>query len=137
VHGDFHLANVLFSLSGPRLAAIVDWEMATIGDPLLDLAWLLATWPSDDGQTQALVPVAPWAGFPTRGELIATYGEASSRDLAALPWFEVLACYKLGIVLEGTYARACAGQADRHIGERLHAVALSLLDRARTLVAQH
>jgi aminoglycoside phosphotransferase (APT) family kinase protein len=49
IHGDYHLANVMFRNDGPELAAIVDWELATIGDPLIDLGWLLATWPADDG----------------------------------------------------------------------------------------
>jgi aminoglycoside phosphotransferase (APT) family kinase protein len=137
VHGDFHLANVMFSPSGPELVAVVDWEMATIGDPLLDLAWLLATWRDDDDHAAAVVPIEPWSGFPIRDELIARYRDASGRDLTALPWFEVLACYKLGIVLEGTHARACAGQADKPTGDRLHAAALSLLQRAGRLVTQH
>jgi aminoglycoside phosphotransferase (APT) family kinase protein len=136
VHGDFHLANVLFSPLGPELAAVVDWEMATIGDPLLDLAWLLATWHDDDDHAPPVVPIEPWSGFPTRSELIERYRNVSGRDLSALPWFEVLACYKLGIVLEGTYARACAGQADKPTGDRLHGAALSLLERAGTLITR-
>ena len=46
MHGDYHLANLMFAFDGPRVAAIVDWEMCTVGDPLLDLGWLLATWPT-------------------------------------------------------------------------------------------
>jgi aminoglycoside phosphotransferase (APT) family kinase protein len=132
VHGDFHLANVLFSPSGPELIAVVDWEMATVGDPLLDLAWLLATWPGGE-HAAPIVLIEPTSGLPTRDELIARYREVSGRDLTALPWFEVLACYKLGIVLEGTHARACAGQADKTTGDQLHAAALGLLERAGEL----
>ncbi|MGH3392495.1 MAG: phosphotransferase family protein, partial [Actinomadura sp.] len=50
MHGDYHLANLMYAFDGPQVAAIVDWEMCTIGDPLLDLGWLLATWPGEDGQ---------------------------------------------------------------------------------------
>jgi aminoglycoside phosphotransferase (APT) family kinase protein len=135
VHGDFHLANVLFSPSGPALAAVVDWEMATVGDPLLDLGWLLATWPVDE-RAAAILTIEPSSGFPTRDELVARYRDVSGRDLTALPWFEVLAAYKLGIVLEGTHARACAGQADKATGDFLHAAAVSLLEYAGKLIAQ-
>src|SRR5882757_1535683 len=92
VHGDFHLANVLFSPSGPELAAVVDWEMATVGDPLLDLGWLITTWPDDD-RAAAILTIEPSSGFPSRDQLIARYRDVTGRDLSALPWFEVLACY--------------------------------------------
>jgi aminoglycoside phosphotransferase (APT) family kinase protein len=136
VHGDFHLANVMFSPSGPALAAVVDWEMATVGDPLLDVGWMLTTWPVDD-RAAAILTIEPSSGFPTRDELVARYRAVSGRDLTALPWFEVLAAYKLGIVLEGTHARACAGQADKATGDFLHAAAVSLLERAGTLITQN
>ena len=95
-----------------ELAAIVDWEMCTIGDPLLDLGWLIATWP-----TRAS-PARPrrWrqrGGLPSADELVARYADGSTRDLSAIDWYAVLACFKLGIVLEGTHARACAGKAPR------------------------
>lgn len=135
LHGDFHLANVLFSPDDGELAAIVDWELATVGDPLLDLGGLLATWPGPDGRGMIAGSVQPWQGFPTAAELVARYGERSSRRLDAIPWYEVLACYRLGIILEGTHARACAGKADRTVGDALHAVALALFDRARARLA--
>ncbi len=131
MHGDYHLANVMFRHDGPELAAIVDWELATIGDPLVDLGWVLATWPEEGGAVT--VPITPWIGFPTAAELVARYGAGSSRDLGAVDWYHVLACYKLGILLEGTYARACAGKAPRDVGDRLHARAVGLFDRAARL----
>jgi aminoglycoside phosphotransferase (APT) family kinase protein len=136
VHGDFHLANVLFSPSGPELAAVVDWEMSTVGDPLLDLGWLRTTWPVDD-RAAAILTIEPSSGFPTGDELVARYQDVSGRDLTALPWFEVLTAYKLGIVLEGTHARACAGLADKATGDYLHAAAVSLLEHAGELIAQN
>jgi aminoglycoside phosphotransferase (APT) family kinase protein len=129
LHGDFHLANVLFEPGGPELAAIVDWELSTIGDPLLDLGWMLATWPEPMGGGAAAVGVAPWDGFPSAEELIARYAERSPRSVDAIAWYEVLACYKLGIILEGTHARACAGRAPKATGDALHATTLSLFDR--------
>ena len=131
MHGDYHLANVMFRHDGPELAAIVDWELATIGDPLLDLGWVLATWP--EGDSESTVSVSPWIGFPTADELVERYRAGSERDLSATEWYLALACYKLGILLEGTYARACAGKAPRDVGERLHGRAVVLLERAGRL----
>jgi aminoglycoside phosphotransferase (APT) family kinase protein len=131
IHGDYHIANVLFRPHGPEVAAIIDWELATIGDPLLDVGWMLSLWPDPDGSMpDPEIAVSPWQGFPTTSELTAHYAACSGRDMAALPWFAVLACYKLGILLEGTHARACAGKAPRKIGDRLHAVAVRLFERA-------
>ena len=134
LHGDYHLANVLFAHDGPRLAAIVDWELSTIGDPLLDLGWLLATWPDED-EPGVGGGIEPWQGFPTADELVARYAEATPRDLSAIHWYGVLACYKLGIILEGTHARACAGKADKAVGDVLHATTLSLFRRAHKMIA--
>jgi aminoglycoside phosphotransferase (APT) family kinase protein len=132
MHGDYHLANVMFRNDGPELAAIVDWELATIGDPLLDFGLVLTTWPRPDDPTS--MKIEPWSGFPDTRELIAHYAAHSDRDLTALTWYEVLACFKLGILLEGTYARACAGRADMQVGRRFHARTCALFERAVALV---
>lgn len=136
MHGDYHLANVLFTPDGPALAAVVDWEMCTIGDPLLDLGWMLATWPTGEQTAASLVTglLGTVDGFPTPGELVARYAEHSSRDLSAIDWYTVMACFKLGIVLEGTHARACAGKADTATGELLHSITLGLFDRAESVI---
>jgi aminoglycoside phosphotransferase (APT) family kinase protein len=130
IHGDFHLGNVLFRPDGPELAAIVDWELTTIGDPLLDLGWLLATWQEGDQPRDFGVKVTPWSGFPTGKELVEHYRARTHRDLSAIDWYAVLACYKLGIILEGTHARACAGRAPQETGDRLHAHTVGLFERA-------
>ena len=134
LHGDFHLANVMFRADGPELAAIIDWELATIGDPLIDLGWLLATWPQQtDG---GMLGVKPWNGFPTSGELVRHYAIRATRSVKEVDWYGVFACYKLGILLEGTYARACAGKAPQDVGERLHVRAQWLFARAKRWMAQ-
>ena len=130
IHGDYHLGNVMFRHGCGNLAAIVDWELSTVGDPLLDLGWLLATWPEGEEPADADVAVRPWKGFPSAAELVSHYGKLSSRDLTFIDWYVVLACYKLGIILEGTHARACAGKAPRATGDLLHAKTIGLFERA-------
>jgi aminoglycoside phosphotransferase (APT) family kinase protein len=136
LHGDFHLKNVLFRADGPEIAAVIDWELATIGDPMLDLGWLLATWRDQNAPaSEAQIVVEPWDGFPTPAELVARYGETSGRDVSRADWYAVLACYKLAILLEGSFARACAGKAPVEIGERMHKSAIRLLGKAARLAA--
>jgi aminoglycoside phosphotransferase (APT) family kinase protein len=130
LHGDYQLSNVMFRHDGPELAAIIDWELATIGDPLLDLGSLLASWPSEDHPDHLGLSVEPWVGFPSADELVAHYRARSVRDLGAIDWYAVMACYKLGIILEGAHARACAGRAPRATGDRLHTYAVDLFERA-------
>jgi aminoglycoside phosphotransferase (APT) family kinase protein len=129
-HGDYHLANIMFRRDVPEVAAIVDWEMCTVGDPLLDLGWLIATSPDGaDFGTSSVLGAA--GGLPTPDELVRRYAEQSTRDLSVMPWYVVLACFKLGIILEGTHARAAAGKAPKDIGDMLHASTLGLFARAR------
>ncbi len=136
IHGDYHLANVMYRKDGPELAAIVDWELTTIGDPLIDLGWLMATWPDEEGgRPGSPVIVQPWSGFPKIGELVARYAQGSSRDLSAIGWYGVLACYKLGIILEGSNARASVGKAPKEIGDRLHATTIGLFQRGLGMIA--
>lgn len=132
MHGDYHLANLLYENDGAEVAAIVDWEMCTIGDPLLDLGWLLAMWP-DAGGAALPIPLAALGSLCTGPELVAAYAQRSTRDLSAIDWYTALACFKCGIVLEGTNARACAGKAPREVGDLLHATTLGLFARARTI----
>jgi aminoglycoside phosphotransferase (APT) family kinase protein len=131
IHGDFHFANVLISRTEGRVAAIVDWELSTIGDPLLDLGHLLATWPDPASGTTTMLNLP---GLPTRDAIVARYADGSTRDVGAVGWYQVLACYRLGIILEGTHARACAGQAPRETGDRLHAMTVGLFEQALRLV---
>lgn len=135
LHGDFHIANVMFRHDAGELAAMVDWELSTLGDPLLDLGNLLAGWPEPQ-ETGTALRVEPWEGFPSADELLARYAERSRRDLRHVRWYTVLASYKAAVILEGTHARACAGLAPKANGERLHAAALRRMGRALRLVCR-
>jgi aminoglycoside phosphotransferase (APT) family kinase protein len=134
MHGDYHAANVMFSPTGPDVVAIVDWEMSTIGDPLQDLGWMLATWCSPGREPVLPNELMSAGGLATPGELIERYARNSDRDLSQIDWYTVLACFKLGIILEGTHARAAAGKAPREIGDVLHTATVRLFDRAQAIM---
>ena len=123
MHGDYHMANLRFAPDEPRVAAILDWEMCTIGDPLLDLGWLIATCATEAA-----------SGLPKDSELAERYAGRSDRDLSTISWYATLACFKLGIVLEGTHARACAGRAEKSTGDRLHDQCLNLFRQAERFI---
>ncbi|MCR1784914.1 phosphotransferase family protein [Nocardioides carbamazepini] len=133
LHGDYHLSNVMFSRTAPEVAAIVDWEMCTIGDPLLDLGWVLATRQlSDVPEFGGLLFAA--GGLPSGDQLVERYARRSDRSLEELDWYVVLACFKLGILLEGTWVRALAGRAPYETGARLHAWTGRLFEHAQSLI---
>jgi aminoglycoside phosphotransferase (APT) family kinase protein len=123
IHGDYQFSNVLFDAEEPKLCGIVDWELAAIGDPLLDLGHLLATWSMSMHSMKA-------TSLPSRSAVVARYSQFTNRDLTHLPWYRVLACYRFAVLLEGTHARAGAGMAKREVGELLHQGAVGLLRQA-------
>jgi aminoglycoside phosphotransferase (APT) family kinase protein len=128
MHGDPHLSNVLLRRDKPELAAFVDWEMCTIGDPLLDLGWMLICWPLDTNMITAGAELAALGGLASRRELLDAYLAAGGRETSRLEWYVAMACFKLGIVIEGTWSRYLVGQASREAGEQLHASAQNLID---------
>ena len=106
MHGDYQFANVMFRHGAPaRLAAIVDWEMGTVGDPKLDLAWVVQSWPEDtsDAEGGSYVDLT---GMPGRAALLEYYAEASGRQVDDIDYYDVLARWKLAIVLEQGFQRA-------------------------------
>jgi aminoglycoside phosphotransferase (APT) family kinase protein len=111
IHGDYQFANVMFHHGDEaRLAAIVDWEMATIGDPLLDLAWVLMTWP--DPHEDRSNGYVDFTGMPSRDELMHRYASVSGLPVDAIDYYIVLARFKMACVLEAGYARYVQGGAD-------------------------
>jgi aminoglycoside phosphotransferase (APT) family kinase protein len=110
VHGDYRLDNMILTPGG-EVAAVVDWELCTLGDPLADVGLLMVYWPQAGEEGIALGQPATMApGFPSREELKARYAERSGRDLSQLDFFVALGYWKLAIILEGVYARYAAGQ---------------------------
>jgi aminoglycoside phosphotransferase (APT) family kinase protein len=132
MHGDAHLNNVLLRRDRAELAAFIDWEMCTVGDPFLDLGWMMVCWPTEPNTIDAGSELAALGGLASRGELLDAYaagGASTSRPgWAALAWYKALACFKLGIVIEGTWSRYLAGQASWEAGSRLHESATSLIE---------
>jgi aminoglycoside phosphotransferase (APT) family kinase protein len=110
VHGDYRLDNMILSDSG-EIAAVVDWELCTLGDPLADVGLLLVYWAEEGDELLPLFEPATMApGFPSREEVAARYGERSGRDLAEIDFYVALGYWKLAVILEGVFARFSAGQ---------------------------
>ncbi len=135
MHGDYHAANVMFSHTGPDVVAIVDWEMCTIGDPLQDLGWMLATWYRPGHEPVLPNQLMAAGGLATSEELVGRYAANADRDLSGIDWYTVLACFKLGIILEGSHARAAAGLAPTEVGDILHTATVRLFERATAIMS--
>jgi aminoglycoside phosphotransferase (APT) family kinase protein len=108
VHGDYRLGNVMFAPAEPRLVAVLDWEMATIGDPLADVGYMTAMWAEagdSPNPVADLSAVSREQGFPRREDLVRRYAEGSGLPLEGLAWYQVLATWKAAIFLEGSYRR--------------------------------
>jgi aminoglycoside phosphotransferase (APT) family kinase protein len=140
-HGDYKLDNVLFAEAAPPdLLAVVDWEMASIGDPLVDLAWAMIFHPGPEGTMP--LGVAGDHGFdrslvPTRASLVDRYRERSGRDVGGIDWYDVFSRWKLAIVLEGSYAKFLRGESKKPIHEYFGRQADQLLESATTIVEEH
>lgn len=105
VHGDYRLDNTIVAPDG-AIAGVVDWEMATLGDPLADLGLFVVYW---DGAANlpggGIGGITPAAGFASTGELVARYAAGSGRDVSALPWYTAFGYFKLAVIVEGIHFR--------------------------------
>ena len=108
MHGDYQFANVMYKHGAPaQLAAIVDWEMGTVGDPKLDLGWMVQSWPDDtDNPEHSEMGYVDMRGMPSRAEVVDHYAKVSGRQVDDLDYYLVLAKWKLAIVLEQGFQRA-------------------------------
>jgi len=122
VHNDFRIGNVIVSAEPPgTVLAVLDWELATIGDPLIDVAYVLASVPEPDAPltpTQELATAMLEDGFPSRKELADRYAEHSGRDLTALPWYSALVQWKLAVLYEYGRRRAVRGVGDPYYADQ-------------------
>jgi len=133
MHGDYQFANVMFAYGAPaRLAAILDWEMTTVGDPLLDLAWCLLGYDGEQPKSDGFY--LDLHGMPTRSELLEHYEKVSGLSIENIDYYLVLANWKLGIVLEKTYAAAMrTGNVDPTITAAFGPMILQLIATAAEL----
>ena len=108
MHGDYQFANVMFRDGAPaRLGAIVDWEMGTVGDPKLDLGWMIQGWPDDTMAAAASdTSYVDMRGMPSRSQVLAHYAGVSGRQVDDIDYYVILAKWKLAIVLERGFQRA-------------------------------
>ena len=133
VHGDYRLGNTMFAHGAPaRLIAIFDWEMATVGDPLADVGYMMIHWIQADDPVGRfnLQSVTTLPGFPSRQEMIARYEECSGRTMQALDWYVTLALWKAVVFMEGNYKRATAGSTDDPYLKAFGEGVLELAERA-------
>ena len=136
IHGDYHLDNVMLAGSlPPRVIAILDWETATIGDPLVDLGLATALWPDPDEERLPLgegLDVGA-LGFGSRRDLAQRYAERTGRSVAPLPYYQALGLFRLACILEGSWARHVHGAADDPAFAALGTGVPAMARRARRL----
>ncbi len=112
VHGDYRLGNCITAFDGP-IAAVLDWEIATLGDPLADVGYVLHSWPEpgEGGPAHRMSPtIVP--GFPTRAELLARYATRSGRDVSQIDFYVAFSHWKSACIVEGVYERYLHGALD-------------------------
>ncbi|MFI8367734.1 phosphotransferase family protein [Streptomyces sp. NPDC085466] len=135
VHGDYRMGNLMFAPKAPaEVLAILDWEMATLGDPLADLGYLTATW-SEAGSPATpleLTKVTRSPGYLTQRQLAERYQRRTGLDLTPLPWYQALALWKAAIFCEAIHTRWQRGERphDTVFGPSLETGVPRLLERA-------
>jgi aminoglycoside phosphotransferase (APT) family kinase protein len=136
MHGDYKLDNLIWSAHPPpRVAAVVDFEMTTVGDPLIDLAWALIFWPEEGNMIALAAPGSP-NGIEANqcqspADLVERYAAATGRDLSGFDWYQAFSAWKLAIVLEASYTKYRRGESRNPHHEAFGFVVDQLLSRAR------
>ncbi|ROO89590.1 aminoglycoside phosphotransferase (APT) family kinase protein [Actinocorallia herbida] len=136
VHGDFRLDNALVRLTPePAVAAVVDWEMSTLGDPLADLGLTLVYWAeADEAQLPVGSTITAEPGFPTRAQFTEKYASLTGFDVSDLDYYVAFGCFKLAVILEGIHARFVKGQTVGEGFDQIGAGVPVLLDRAHEVL---
>jgi len=136
MHGDYKIDNAMYSKTlPPKILTLVDFEMTTVGDPLIDLAWCIIFWPEEGN----LIAIAPPGGSDGMNAdycqdpqvLIDRYAENTGRDISHFQWYQAFAAWKLGIVLEGSYAKYLSGESKNPNHEFFGFVVDQLMERAQ------
>lgn len=141
LHNDYKLDNLMLGLEDAgQITAVLDWEMATVGDPLVDLGVALSYWPEStdpEPRREAVSPVTTRPGFYSRRLLLKRYAAATGRDLSCIDYYEVFGLYKLAVVLQQIYYRYHMGQTQdprfRNFPERVRGLAdaaMPVMERA-------
>ncbi len=137
LHNDYRLDNCLLDSSDPgHIAAVLDWDMATQGDPLADLGYVLNYWvePGDDPAWREIAAMPTWRdGFPSRAEAIERYAARTGFDVAATPWHQVFAAFKLAVIIQQIYIRYVRGQTQDQRFRFYWRRVLGLAEKARCL----
>ncbi len=138
VHGDYKLDNVMFTAHPAKLVAIFDWEMATLGDPLADLGWVVSYW-GETGDPPEPEPkgsnyITSHPGFISREEMIARYEQRTGRTMQHFPFYHCFAVWKLAIILEGLYRHYLEGTASNPKANEFEWKVPQLVDRAHRIM---
>jgi len=140
VHNDYKLDNVMLDPASPsRVVAVLDWEMCTVGDPLIDLGIFLCYWAErgdPEARRESISPVTTEAGWMTRAEIADRYAEISGRDVSGTAFYETFALFKIAVVLQQIYIRYLRGQTRderfRDFGRRVEGLAKAALELANS-----
>jgi aminoglycoside phosphotransferase (APT) family kinase protein len=129
VHGDYTLSNVMLRRDRGEIAAVLDWEMSTLGDPMLDLGWLLLSWPGEHEPAllEAGKELTALPGMITRRQFVDEYRAVSTRSTEHLDWYVVAACLKFAVMVETTYLRSLEGKVSRELGEYVHGLGRTMM----------
>lgn len=139
VHGDYRLDNCMVAADG-SIAAVLDWELCTLGDPLADVGLLLVYWSDPGDAGNGVIPSVTTAdGYPTRAELLSAYAERTGRDVSRVNYYMAFGYWKLACILEGVYARYTGGSMGHQGGDHevFGQLVSSLADMARATLDEH
>ena len=130
-HGDYRFGNCLVDVAQGRVAAVLDWELCTLGDPLADLGYLGVYWADVDGESRANDPTGA-GGFLTYAEVVDRYATATGRDVSQIDYYVAFSSWRLAVISEGVYARYLHGaMGDQHDPENLERVKVGTVELAR------
>lgn len=138
IHGDWRIDNMVFDLEQKRLAGVLDWELATVGDPLMDLGSALAYWVNQDDEPMfASLRRQPsnLAGMPTRSEFIAQYLGMTNYKCDDFTFYEVFGLFRLSVIIQQIWARYKAGQTTNPAFQGFGMAVNTLINRAQGLIS--